>query len=96
MSHGLQCFDSTGSLLIDTSDIGGVFVERISLSIGDSGTKTYNADVRFSGRSIRCIQSGPGGHDWTTDTSGGYPRLNWTAKDVGFYTAPTALLVFAL
>ena len=95
MSYGFQVFDASSNLLMSTTDIGGIFVEKIILPVANSSTKTYNTDGRFINRVLMSLQVGSGSHDWTVDTIGGYPRLNWTAKAGGLYPRATTLLVFA-
>ena len=96
MTYGLELRDASGRVVLSTAEIGGVFIERLTLTAGASSSKTYNADTRYSGRTLRIIQSDAGSHEWAVGTSGGYPQLTWTAKPHGGNADDTIVLVFAV
>jgi hypothetical protein len=87
--------DATGRVVMDrATDEGGVLVEVRTIAYGATGSVTYNGDARYAGRELIVIQVGPGSHGWSVDTSGGYPRLNWTARTHTYEQRTTTLLVF--
>jgi hypothetical protein len=94
MTWGLKVLDAAGHAVLDTSDIGGVFVEVLTCASGATGSKTYNTDARFAGRTARCVQATSGTHDWIAGSSGGYPYVSWTARAVLRLPSATILLVF--
>lgn len=94
MAYTFDLFNSSGNLVFSSDDVGGIFVERLSIAVGSTSSKVYNTDSRFSGRVARAIQIGAGSHDWTVGTTSGYPSISWSPKDTGPTTKATALLVF--
>ena len=80
MSYGLQIMRSDGRVLFDSrSAMGGVFVGRLSLTPGNSGSMVFpGADL--IGRTLMAVVLTPGMHSYSFDQDGaGQPRITWTS-----------------
>lgn len=99
MAYGIRVAGPQGQIWLDSTFMkGGVLLEVLTIQrTAGSGSKTY-ADEDLYGRQLVVVQKGPGAHNWSVDTSGGYPRLNWTVRTyVGFRLIPdsTQWIVYA-
>jgi hypothetical protein len=101
MSYGLQVWNAAGVLTFDSLvAVGGVFLGAKIIPEGSpAGSEVYSgADI--AGRTLLCIEVGAGTFNWTTDTVGNQPRLNWTPRPspgsgVTGLSGDAILLVFA-
>lgn len=94
MSYGLQIFNAAGALVLDTSTIGVVYVETLTLSYGVSSSKTY---TDLTGRTLKLFMTGRRNHNISQSVDGsGNPVLTWSAiSRVVPRQAATKLQVFA-
>lgn len=94
MSYGLQVFNAAGAVVLDTTAIGVVYVETLTLAYGVSSSKTY---TDLNGRTLKLFMLGRRNHNISQSVDGGgNPVLTWTAVSrIAARQAATKLQVFA-
>jgi len=91
MAYGINITDAAGLLQLDTSSMGAVFIEKLNLTYGNSGSKTY---PNLNGMTLRIFQLGAWSHAIETSVVSGNPKVTWTAQTRRF-ASNSAILVFA-